>query len=138
MDQLNSPILILTKEHITQLIIIAEQNLPNEACGIIAGRGQISLKIYQISNSLLSPTEFLMEPKEMVKTFWEIEKNELEPVAFFHSHPTSPPVPSPTDLKRNYYPETPHLIIGRDLNQWSVRGYLLSRENFDEVLIKTT
>jgi proteasome lid subunit RPN8/RPN11 len=60
----------------------------------------------------------------------------LEPIAFFHSHPASQPIPSQTDLDRNYYPETPQLIIGKEMDQWAIRGFLLSKKDIKEIKIE--
>lgn len=136
MAKLKSPSLFLSKSHYSKLIEIARQQAPFEACGIIAGIGQTSQKIYPISNILKSTVEYLMNPEEMVHVFWEIENQHWEPIAFFHSHPASLPLPSQTDLDRNYYPETPHLIIGREEGLWSIRGFLLSKIDYKQIEIK--
>jgi len=136
MDQLRMPTIILPQPHASQMVTIAEQQAPIEACGIIAGRDQISHKIFPISNSLNSPVEFLMDSEEMVKAFWEIEELNLEAIAFFHSHPATQPLPSQTDLKRNYYPETPHLIVGLEKGKWAIRGFILSKNSYQEIQIK--
>lgn len=133
MDQLNPFSLQLSETHLAQIISIAKLRAPNEACGIIAGEGSTGRQIYEISNSLNSPTEYLMNPEEMVRVFWEIENNNLDPVAFFHSHPHSLPFPSPTDLARNYYPDTPHLIVGLEEDIWTARAFLLAQADYREI-----
>ena len=136
MDQLRHSSISLTKDHLSEIISIAELRAPNEACGIIAGEGSASRKVYEITNTLLSPFEYLMDPEETVKVFWEMEKNNLEILAFFHSHPASAPLPSPTDLERNFYPDTPYLIIGREKQNWIVRGFFLGAKDFQEIKVK--
>jgi len=135
-DQLDQSKIILNQFHCNRLFSIATKTRPNEACGILAGIGHICEQVYQITNVLNSPVEFLMAPEEMVKVFWEIEQSNLEAIAFFHSHPTSKPIPSQTDLERNYYPDTPQLIIGMDNGGWTMRCYLLSPTSFQEIPIK--
>ena len=79
-----------------------------------------------------------MDPAEMVEAFWDMENNNWEPLAFFHSHPASPPIPSQTDLERNYYPDTPHLIAGRQGGNWAVRAFFFTKTNFHEIRIELT
>ena len=136
MDKLNSPRIILTKSHFAKILEIVQQQAPLEACGIIAGIGQTSKEIYPISNTLNSTVEYLMNPQEMVHVFWEIERKNWEPIAFFHSHPATYPLPSQTDLDRNYYLDTPHLIVGRDKGRWIIHGFLLAKKNFKQIEIE--
>ena len=136
MDQLKNLRIVLHNHHFSKIISIAQAWSPLESCGIIAGVGQTSKKVYEISNVLNSTSEYLMDAEEMVKTFWEIETNDWETLAFFHSHPLSPPIPSSTDLERNYYPKTPHLIVGQKGKNWDVRGYYLTRSDYREIMIK--
>lgn len=133
MDQLKITKIFITKDHLSEIIAIAKQCAPNEACGIIAGEGSTIKKIYEISNSLQSPVEYLMDAAEMVEVFWEIEKKSWDTVAFFHSHPTSPAIPSLTDLQNNYYPDTPYLIVGCEEKIWTVRVFYLNRIDFQEI-----
>ena len=135
MDKLNTPGIILTQSHFSKILDIAKKQAPIEACGIIAGIDHTSIKIYPISNILNSTVEYLMDPQEMVHVFWEIERQNWETIAFFHSHPASYPIPSQTDIDRNYYYETPHLIIGRDRGQWITRGFLISKKDFKQIKI---
>lgn len=135
MDQLSHSSILLAKHHFSELISIAKQRAPNEACGIIAGEGYSSKKIYEVTNALHSPFEYLMDPEEMVRVFWEMENHSWDALAFFHSHPASPPIPSPTDLEKNFYPDTPYLIVGREGKNWIVRGFFLGRTDFQEIRV---
>jgi proteasome lid subunit RPN8/RPN11 len=56
----------------------------------------------------------------------------LEIVAIYHSHPTSAPVPSRTDLERNYSPDVMNLIISLQDGNTQMRGWWLSDKDFRE------
>jgi len=56
----------------------------------------------------------------------------LEIVAIYHSHPTSAPVPSRTDLERNYSPHVMNFIISLQDGNPQVRGWWLSDKDFRE------
>lgn len=92
--------------------------LPDEACGLLAGRSGTSLKVYPIENILHSPVKFLMEPKQQINALLEIEQSNWELLAIYHSHPNGPPFPSETDVNNYNYPDTPSLIWSRRGNDW--------------------
>lgn len=127
------PALRVAKAHREQMLQIAESVLPQEACGILAGKDGVSRHVYQVTNILASVTQYLMDPEEMVKVFLELEQNNLEEVAFFHSHPHSLPIPSQTDLSSHYYPEVPQIILGRPAEKWLMRAYYLFPDHFEEI-----
>jgi len=56
----------------------------------------------------------------------------LEIVAIYHSHPTSAPVPSRTDLERNYSPDVMNFIISLQDGAPQVRGWWLDENSFRE------
>lgn len=138
MDQLTPQNLSISSQHYQEIIAIGEKIAPIEACGIIAGKNGRSMKVFQITNILNSPYEYLMDPSEMLKAFWEIDEQEWELLAFFHSHPMSRPIPSKTDLARNYYPDTPQLILGKSQSEWKSRAYYLGKTEFKEIPIEIT
>ena len=56
----------------------------------------------------------------------------IEIVAIYHSHPTSAPVPSRTDLERNYSPDVMNLIISLQDGDPQMRGWWLEQNSFRE------
>lgn len=85
--------------------------LPEEACGLLAGRAGRPDKVYTITNARHSSTHYEMEPAELLRALVEIDDNEWDLQAIFHSHPAGPPVPSPTDVAEAYYPDSAYLIF---------------------------
>jgi proteasome lid subunit RPN8/RPN11 len=58
-----------------------------------------------------NPTvEYLMEPHDQLRHFQAMEEAGLELLGIYHSHPSSPAYPSPTDLSMAYYPEAVYVI----------------------------
>lgn len=86
---------------------------PCEACGLLAGVGGRVSIVYPVANVALKPeTSFLMDGRAQVGAMLDIERRELELLAFYHSHPPgSRTDPSPTDLSEAGYPEVLTLII---------------------------
>jgi proteasome lid subunit RPN8/RPN11 len=96
----------------------AQTELPNECCGLLAGRvtdDQVGVvtRRFPLVNSPASPTLYNAEPGGLVAAMRAIREEGLELLAIYHSHPATGPVPSRTDRERNYYGDTVvHLIIG--------------------------
>lgn len=104
--------------------------LPEEACGLLggslaSGRARVCLPI---ENEVHSPTRFRMEPSAQLNAFYEFEQKGLDLVAFFHSHPAGPPMPSPTDLEEFAYPGVLTLIWAPVQNE--ARGNFLAQGKF--------
>ncbi len=81
----------------------AKNCLPNEACaillGITNGKGIILKEAVMVDNADASPVEFSIKPDQLFSTYAKAEKNGLEVVGIFHSHPASEAKPSETDKK---------------------------------------
>ena len=77
-----------------------------------------------------------MDPKEQISTFYQIENQGFKLLAFYHSHPFSPPIPSPTDLAEWTYPEIPLVLIGNISGEWKLFAFLLDGENFTQIELK--
>lgn len=94
-------------EHLTRA-------LPEEACGLLAGRGGVVRAVYPVENRLHSPVAYEMDPAQQIETMVAIEDAGWEITGIFHSHPAGPPTPSPTDVAQAYYPESLYLICAPD------------------------
>jgi proteasome lid subunit RPN8/RPN11 len=77
------------------LVEHAEAERPNEACGLIAFRDGIAERYIPGRNRAESPYRFELEVDPEA---WFLEDEGYE-LAVFHSHPTSPPRPSRTDVE---------------------------------------
>ena len=52
-----------------------------------------------------------MSPQEQIKVSEEMEKESMEMIAIYHSHPNTIPFPSETDVKLTFYPDVSSIII---------------------------
>ena len=104
--------------------------LPEEACGIIGGIRNTSKVVYGIENTLHSPVRFQMEAQGQVRAMIDIEDSGLDLLAIFHSHPSGPDHPSPTDLSEFLYPGTYYLIWYPEAENWTCKAYEMSTEEF--------
>ncbi len=111
---------------------LAEQ--PNECCGLLAGvtDGGITWVVahYPLVNALASPVEYESDPRSMLNACRDMRQRDIDIVAVYHSHPTSPPIPSKKDLARNYSEEVVNLIVSLLSSPPTVRGWWLTATDF--------
>ena len=112
-----------------------QARLPQEACGLIGGLQGRALQVYPAANALHSPVRYRMEPEEQVRIFLSLEKLGWDLLAIYHSHPTGPDHPSPTDLAEAAYPESVYLIWFPQEGEWTCRGFLIQDGQFTEIPI---
>jgi len=93
----------------------ADEEAPNEACGLIALRDGVAERYIPGRNAAASPYRFQLET-EPENWFLEDEGYEL---AVFHSHPTPSARPSRTDVE--------------NVGLWSGRPYLILSLETDEL-----
>lgn len=127
--------------HIEHMRAHVQQNLPDEACGLLAAVGDISQAVYPITNQLRSPVRFFMEPRELLAALEAIDAHGWELQAVFHSHPNGPPAPSATDRREYSMPDIPALIWYRPrpaLNptEWACRAYIIHAESYQPLAFK--
>ena len=89
----------IEKRFIDEMVAHARGDLPNECCGILAGRDGRVLKLYRMTNVEASPFRFSMDPGEVVKVDTETGDNGWELLAIYHSHTRSEAYPSDTDVR---------------------------------------
>ncbi|GFP33931.1 [CysO sulfur-carrier protein]-S-L-cysteine hydrolase, partial [Candidatus Hakubella thermalkaliphila] len=82
-------------EHIKQIIEHARREHPLECCGFLVGKDNEALKVYEMSNVDKSRTTYLMDPREQLQVYKQMEKDGTEIVGIYHSHPHSEAFPSP-------------------------------------------
>ncbi|ADY56809.1 Mov34/MPN/PAD-1 family protein [Syntrophobotulus glycolicus DSM 8271] len=93
----------------------AKAGLPNEVCGLIAGKLEdgdaVIEKIYLLSNPDQSPEHFSIDPAEQLEAIKDMRKLGLAPLGNFHSHPSTPSRPSQEDIRLAYDPKASYLIL---------------------------
>jgi [CysO sulfur-carrier protein]-S-L-cysteine hydrolase len=101
----------LTLEVYNGIIAHAQKDLPNEACGYLAGKKGIVTHFFELTNIDHSPEHFSFDPAEQFSTVKQARKAGLEIVANYHSHPETPARPSEEDIRLAYDPGIHYLIV---------------------------
>jgi proteasome lid subunit RPN8/RPN11 len=81
----------------------ARAELPNEACGLLAGEvfGEVKTvkAVYCLKNIDESPEHFSMSEEDQFKAVGDFRKKGLTLLGNFHSHPATPARPSTEDIR---------------------------------------
>ena len=103
---------VLQEEMVDAVIAHARFTYPEEACGLFAVDADGSPRmVYCLTNVERSRTRFTVDPNEHFRAWRHAERNGWDIGGVFHSHPASPPIPSPTDIKGALDPDWFHVIV---------------------------
>jgi proteasome lid subunit RPN8/RPN11 len=93
----------------------AKSELPNEACGLIAGVVEDGVKVvkevYLLTNIDQSNEHFSMDPKEQLASIKDMRAKGYVQFGNWHSHPESPSRPSEEDKRLAYDSKADYLIL---------------------------
>ena len=115
---------------------------PDEACGILGGRGGRVERVHCMTNARPGPVSYEMDPEEQFRVMKDIRQTGLEMVGMFHSHPDGRAYPSGVDVEKAYwpgtqlpnYPEAVYVIVSlMDRAVPVVKGYTISGGAIREV-----
>jgi proteasome lid subunit RPN8/RPN11 len=106
----------------------AEEDAPNECCGLLVLRDGVAERYVRGRNKLASPYRYELEIDPDV---WFLEDDGYE-LCVFHSHPESEPIPSRTDRElAGLWSGRPFLIYG--LAKRELRAWRVTREAYEEL-----
>lgn len=112
---------------IDEMVAHARDELPNECCGMVGGKGGEASVVIRVANAAASPLRYEMDPQGQYDALKAIEDDGGELLAIYHSHTKSAAYPSQTDVNQAVaWPEQIYLIVSlADADAPDVRGYLL-------------
>lgn len=128
----------LSKSDYEKILAHAEKELPNEACGLIAGiveNGDKTIKeVYLLTNIDHSNEHFTLDPKEQLATIKDMRSKGYTPIGNWHSHPESPSRPSEEDKRLAYDSKASYMILSLMnraepvLNSFKINGDTAEKE----------
>ncbi|MFZ2796848.1 MAG: M67 family metallopeptidase [Ruminococcus bromii] len=128
----------LTKSDFKKILAHAVKELPDEACGLIAGTvedGDKEIKkVYLLTNIDHSNEHFSLDPKEQLEAIKDMRKNGFVPLGNWHSHPESPSRPSEEDKRLAFDSKASYMILSlmdREnpvLNSFKITGDTAEKE----------
>lgn len=128
----------LTKSDFEKILAHAVKELPDEACGLIAGTVESGdkeiKKVYLLTNIDHSNEHFSLDPKEQLEAIKDMRKNGFVPLGNWHSHPESPSRPSEEDKRLAFDIKASYMILSlmdREnpvLNSFKITGDTAEKE----------
>lgn len=128
----------MAKADYEKILAHAKAELPDEACGLIAGtadeNGKVIQKVYLLTNIDHSNEHFTMDPKEQLAAVKDMRANGLKPLGNWHSHPESPSRPSEEDKRLAYDKNASYMILSLMdaanpvLNSFHIEGTVSEKE----------
>ncbi len=108
-----------------------QNELPNEACGYLAGKDGVGLKLIPMTNVDHSPEHFTMDAKEQFQAVKDARSEGLKLIGIYHTHPETPARPSNEDIKLAYDPNISYLItsmIDEDIKSFKIKNGEVTKE----------
>ena len=106
-----------------EIVAHARAGLPNEACGILAGRADSVERFFAAEPDEPSPFYYRIESRDQIRIMNAIDDAGLELVGIYHSHTSSPAYPSRTDAEQAFWPDAVYVIVSLASPDADVRGY---------------
>lgn len=106
----------INKNDYERILAHAKENLPEEACGLIAGIDREDgvreiKKVYLLTNIDHTNEHFSIDPKDQLASIKDMRAEGLKPLGNWHSHPESPSRPSEEDKRLANDSNASYLIL---------------------------
>ena len=122
--------IVLAQKEKDKLVDHAIEQQPSESCAMLFGKkvgDDWNVKeVFLTQNMDNSQTNFTISPEELLKGYQIAQKNQLEVVGVFHSHPNSDAIPSNIDKKFMQNNPVPWIIFSGVNN--NLKAYLLDSD----------
>jgi proteasome lid subunit RPN8/RPN11 len=117
--------LVVSRQAFDELVALAYDTYPEEACGLIAGApgGDTALAFYPCRNAAASARVYTIDPKDHLRAERDADDREWEIIGVVHSHTHTEPYPSPTDVAQAPDPAWHYVIVGLKRDVPEVRSY---------------
>lgn len=137
---------------LAQILREAERSYPNECCGLLVGRSNVSeecvvTRVEPSANVAESGIRdrFEVDPALRFRIMRELGDGPLRIIGHYHSHPDHPAEPSAHDLEMAFEPELVWLIVGvaagragpATAHVIDSAAVAAGRDRFREIAIKT-
>jgi [CysO sulfur-carrier protein]-S-L-cysteine hydrolase len=118
----------ISAAHLDAIVAHAREDLPNECCGLLGGRGDEVTSVHRTRNAFEDPMRFNIHPSDLFRVLErELPAAGEELVAMYHSHPVSAAEPSQTDINlSDNWPGTVWLICSLAEDEPVVRAWSIS------------
>jgi len=118
------------------IVLQARAELPNEACGLLAGKGEVAEHRYGMTNADASPEHFTFLPAEQFQVLRSARAEGLDIIANYHSHPVTPARPSVEDIRLAFDPNILYVIVSLADITPVVKAFRIRSGEVEQVLVE--
>jgi [CysO sulfur-carrier protein]-S-L-cysteine hydrolase len=124
----------LARSAYLQMVGHAYDCLPEEACGLMAGRSARGTApvFYPCHNAAASSKVYTVDPRDHLRADRDAEDHGLEIVGVMHSHTHTDAYPSPTDVNQAPDPQWHYVIASLKQPEPVLRSYRITDGNIEE------
>jgi proteasome lid subunit RPN8/RPN11 len=126
----------ITQEVLNNIFEHSKHDLPNEACGYLAGKNGLITSSYALVNIDQSPEHFSFDPEEQFAAVRKSRNEGLEILANYHSHPSTPARPSIEDIRLAYDPDIYYFIISLATGKPDVKAFRIINGSVEKIDIQ--
>jgi [CysO sulfur-carrier protein]-S-L-cysteine hydrolase len=120
------------------MIAHAHEDMPNEACGLLAGPGGRAEQVFRMRNADNSPMTYRLDSNEQFRVFNEIEEKGWDIAAIYHSHTHTEAYPSATDRRQAFYPDAHYILVSLAEEDPVVRAFTIRDGVVEEQELRIT
>jgi proteasome lid subunit RPN8/RPN11 len=123
------PVLELPQEAVDDIVALAVERYPYEACVLVAGPpgGDLVTRFYRCRNAAESARVYTIDPHDHLRAERDAEDHGWEILGVVHSHTHTEAYPSPTDMAQAPDPTWHYAIVSlRDEANPSLRSYRIA------------
>jgi [CysO sulfur-carrier protein]-S-L-cysteine hydrolase len=120
------PVLELPQEAVDDIVALAIERYPYEACGLVAGPpgSDLVTRFYRCRNAAESARVYTIDPLDHLRAERDADDHGWEIRGVVHSHTHTEAYPSPTDIAQAPDPSWHYAIVSlRDEANPSLRSY---------------
>ena len=133
------PVLRLPQNVYLEMIGLAFDELPIEACGLLGGdplTGRVE-RFYPCRNVAESSRIYEVDPKDHLRADRDAEDRGLEIIGVMHSHTHTEAYPSPTDVARAVDPNWHYVIVSLRDEAPVLHSYRIQDDTIAEEVVVT-
>ncbi len=140
-DRFAEPALRLSQRDYLAIVGHCYDGLPDEACGILAGRlragtllpeGRVEA-VYPCRNADASARTYTVDSRDLIRALRDADSKGLELIGVFHSHTHTDAWPSPTDVRQAAEPNWLYVIVSLKDGDPVLRSFRITDGNIGEV-----
>jgi proteasome lid subunit RPN8/RPN11 len=121
--------MLISPNVIAEMLAHARAEAPRECCGLLIGTGESVARSVRARNLDTKATRYLIDPDDHFAAIRAARAEGLDVIGAYHSHPSSAPIPSATDIaEANSGSDFLYVIVS--LIGDEVRAYRMERGTF--------